>query len=39
MLRAVNDQVLFGLIRALAPAVATEDAKRRTDQVSVVQFK
>ena len=39
MLRAVNDKVVLGLIRALAPAAFAEDAKRRTAQVSIVQFE
>jgi hypothetical protein len=36
MFRTVNDQVLLGLVCALAPGVSTEDAEGRADQVPVV---
>ena len=39
MLRAVNDQILVGLVRALAPGASAEDVERRADQVPVIQIE
>jgi hypothetical protein len=39
MLWAVNNQMLFGLVRALAPGASAEDAERRADQVPVIQIE
>jgi len=39
VLRAVNDHVLLGLIRALAPTASADDAIRRADQVAIIQIE